>query len=73
MEERVVNGVREVFCEEDKKWYPDTIHDNGETYILDERPDRFQYYPMMAGETREDVMQAVLEAESIDMEEPDYA
>lgn len=73
MEERIVNGVREVFCEEDKKWYPDTIHENGDTYILDERPDRFQYYPMAHGESREDVMRAVLDAESIDMEETDNA
>lgn len=58
------NGVREVYCEADQKWYADTILDNGERYFLDERPDRFQYYPVDEDEDHESFMQRLLNEES---------
>lgn len=72
MDERInENGIREVLCKEDEKWYPDTIHEDGKTYILDERPDRFQYYEMSQGESRESVMQNVIASEEADLTAPE--
>ncbi len=61
------DGIREVFCEADQKWYPDTIHENGERYFLDERPDRFQYYPVDDDEDREAFMRRLIEEEAIEL------
>lgn len=72
MKERMnANGIREVLCEADGKWYPDTIHEDGKTYILDKRPDRFQYYPMEKGQSREEVMQFVIASEEADLTAPE--
>ena len=65
------NGIRELFCEADGKWYPDTVHENGRIYILDERPDRFQYYEMSRSESREEVMQNVIASEEMDLTAPE--
>lgn len=72
MNERInENGIREVFCEADGKWYPDTLHENGITYFLDERPDRFHYYPIIADETREEVMAYIIASEEADRNAPE--
>lgn len=58
------NGIREVYCEADQKWYPDTLYENGERYFLDERPDRFQYYPVDDDEDRTTFMRRLSEEEA---------
>lgn len=58
------NGIREVLCEADGKWYEDTVFENGQRFFLDERPDRFQYYPVDDDETHESFMQSLIEEES---------
>ena len=37
----IVNGVRQIWCEEDRKHYPEIIKENGRTYRLD--PTTFVY------------------------------
>lgn len=58
------NGIREVFCEADGRWYEDTVFENGQCFYLDERPDRFQYYPVNEHESRESFKQSLIEEEA---------
>lgn len=68
MSERVnENGIREVLCREDGKWYADTIYENGQRYLLDERPDRFQYYPVDDAIDRDAFMRDLVEQEAADL------
>lgn len=68
MTERInENGVREVFCEADGKWYEDTVFENGQRYLLDERPDRFQYYPVDDTTDRDTFMRDLIEQEATDL------
>ena len=50
------DGIREVFCEADQK-----------CYFLDERPDRFQYYPVDDDEDRADFMRRLIEEEAAEL------
>lgn len=68
MTERInENGIREVLCKEDGKWYADTIYENGQRYLLDERPDRFHYYPVDDTTDRNIFMRELIEQEAADL------
>lgn len=59
------------------EWFPDTITEDGMTFILDERYNRFQYYPIgenlkkedITDEMRQKVLNEVYEAEQNQVDE----
>lgn len=72
--EMLLDGVRYVRyqgTQDAPEWFADTITEDGTTYILDERYNRFQYYPIgqnlkkedITDEMRQKVLNEVYEAE----------